>query len=133
MAVNKTSNYLIALLHALFYTLPFLFLTDRIDILIIIMATHVIIDHHRIAKYWVQLWGIGEAGEIPIFLEPILRGTYKVARPDTTFNDMLKNKEFDTVLASKLPDAASHYISFWLLVIVDNTMHLLVNHWALMQ
>lgn len=59
MAMRKTSLWFWATLHVLLYGIPFLFLTTSPIQWLIIVGTHLLIDRFRLAKYWVDLWGIG--------------------------------------------------------------------------
>ena len=46
-ALGKKKNIWLAIQHAFTYTLPFLFITHNILTLLIIMLTHVLIDHNH--------------------------------------------------------------------------------------
>lgn len=50
MARNKTSNFGVALIHALVYASPFAFITGWTWALAVIFGTHVIIDRYRLAS-----------------------------------------------------------------------------------
>lgn len=100
MAINKTKDVKFAILHGFIYTLPFLLLTQSILSLTLIFLTHVIIDRFRLAKY-------------VIF-----------------YKNKLSNKNLDW---SECDDETGFvksrpkYITFWLMIIVDNTLHLTLN------
>lgn len=51
MATEKTKNSVAAALHAVTYTLPFLFITQAILPLAIICGTHFLIDRFRLARF----------------------------------------------------------------------------------
>ena len=55
MATNKTKQNLAAAIHALTYTLPFLFLTQAPLALAVICGTHFLIDRFRLARFVVWL------------------------------------------------------------------------------
>jgi len=94
MAVEKTKRWLPAVIHGLFYTIPFLLLTLNPFSLAIICLSHAVIDRFRIANW--------------------------VAR--------IKNWTFTpTGYASEVPV----WLTTWLMIITDNTIHLLINHFAL--
>ena len=97
MANKKTNSDLAAWCHVLCYMIPFLFLTNKFLPLFVIVITHLYIDRFRLARYWVELYGVGRKGLL-----------------------------FDTDIPNP-PD----YLSVWLLIIVDNTFHLTINHLAL--
>jgi hypothetical protein len=107
MAVNKTKFFLVAAIHAVFYTLPFLLLTTNPLALLIICGTHTIIDHWRIAKYWVDFYGIGVFGKLPAWF-------FKTAP-----GPCILHVEYNE---------APPYLGVWLLIIVDNTLHMCINH-----
>ena len=98
MAVNKTSSSLWALIHVIFYTIPFLFITQSILALLFIAGTHFIIDRFRLARYiiWAKnrIWG----GE-----------------PWAECKDTGYHKDRPAWLA------------VWLLIIVDNILHVMMN------
>jgi len=99
MANKKLTSFPVALIHALFYGLPFLFLTHSPVAIGIIVLSHAIIDRLRLAKYWCQFWGVGQS----------------------------------SVFAKKVGTAAPPFLSVWLLIIVDNTIHLLINYLSLLH
>jgi len=101
MANNKTKAWLPAILHVLLYGIPFLVLGANFWQWLIIVSTHLIIDHYRLAQYWVDFWGTGKPGWL--------------------------SKQF----GSPTPDAPP-FLSVWLLIIVDNTMHLTINYLVLL-
>lgn len=103
MAENKVRSWAIALLHAFTYTLPFLLLTRSPTALAFIFGTHAVIDRYRLAHYVAMLKNM--AGEPRRWRE---FATY-------------------TGYAEHLPA----YLSVWLVIITDNTLHLLSNYFAL--
>jgi predicted ABC-type sugar transport system permease subunit len=56
MAQEKTKRWWPAIAHALTYGLPFLVVTRSIPAIAVIIVTHVIIDHYRLARHvvWVK-------------------------------------------------------------------------------
>lgn len=101
MADRKTTDIRWALIHAAFYTLPFLLLTTDWWRLLIIGGTHALIDRYRIAARWVAFYGSGTRAS----------GVWS---------------RFNTSAAPVPP-----FLAVWLTIIVDNTMHLFINHVAL--
>jgi len=91
MAVNKTTNSKWAIIHGIFYTLPFLFLTQNIVILFCIALSHVIIDRYRLANYVSKIknWTFNETG---------------------------------------YPEETPVWLTTWLMIIIDNTVHLVINY-----
>ena len=105
MAHRKTSNWDVALLHAFFYMLPFLFLGPSPVAILVISLTHAAIDRYRLAKYIVVLHDK---------LAP------KVARPRPAERGEMG-----------FPGTTPVWLSTWLLIIIDNTTHVLINGLAL--
>lgn len=160
MANTKTSSSAAALLHASIYALPFLLLTLNWKVLLVIWATHFIIDRFRLARYWVDFYGVGKSGRVLAFVmraRGYVLGEVEVkpgcevggrqgAPPPVetrwvlatvfrkTAGDLVKPAERNRrLLASSLPyvaDAPS-WLGVWLLILVDNTFHLCINHLAL--
>lgn len=126
MATRKTSSLPWALIHAVFYTLPFLFLTHSPSALAIICLTHALIDRFAIARHWCEFYGVGFPGIWQAFLEHDW-----IARKDT--NDLVNAALNESV---PFPDKPSFtppppFLGVWLIIIVDNTMHLAINYAAL--
>lgn len=102
MATQKTTRWAPALLHAATYTAAFLPLTRRWQALAVIGGTHAVIDRYRLAKH--VAWLKNQAA--PAQFRP----------PHTA-----------TGYGPNTPD----WLATSLLFITDNTMHLLINRWAL--
>lgn len=102
MATMKTHSSLPAAVHAASYTACFLPLTRNPVRLAVIGSTHYLIDRYRLAKHVV--WAKNQLG--PAW-----------SRPEHTA----------TGFHEETPD----WLKFWLMIITDNTMHLLINHLAL--
>ena len=103
MATEKTKRSVAAVAHVVCYSLPFLFLTLSPAALAVIIVTHFVIDRWRLARYVVWFKN---------FLGP---GNPSWAECSGT---------------GYAPDVPP-WLSVWLLIIVDNTMHLLCNGLAI--
>lgn len=103
MATEKTKRSLPALVHCLTYTLPFLFLTQNPYTLAIIAGTHFVIDRWHLARYVAWAKNRPWPGSAP-WRECRKTGFH----PDT-------------------PD----WLAGWLVIIVDNVMHIAANALAL--
>lgn len=107
MAIRKVQSSFWCLLHTILYTLPFLILTKSVTSLLIIGITHFLIDRFRLAKYLVWLKNlISSPKEIKISLI-----------------DALENG----ISSSGFPRGTPDYIALWLLIIVDNFLHMAIN------
>jgi len=103
MARRKGDSNLAALAHVFFYTLPFLFLTLNPLTLLIIGGTHFVIDRWRLARFLIWGWSRIFPGGQP------WKECSRTGHPPD------------------LPD----YMARWLLIIVDQIMHILINGAAL--
>lgn len=105
MAQEKTKKNLAAATHAASYTIPFMFLTTNIYALLIICLTHFLIDRFRLARYICFV------------------------------KNMLSPKEYrykwSEAKGTGYKDSSPAWLSVWLLIIADNTMHILINGLAL--
>lgn len=112
-AVNKARNTLACLAHCATYTLPFLILTRNAWALLLIFATHFLIDRFRLARYvnWVKNW------QSPNGFAP--------------WKDCQITGYFDATACS-CPNvellSAPTWLRVWLCIITDNTLHLICNY-----
>lgn len=102
MAGEKTKRWLPAFVHGFVYMLPFLVVTQSPLALLTIALTHVVIDRFRLARY--VIWFSNQLGPKAY--------RYSLAEAKTHFG-YSKNKP--------------PFIAVWLLFIVDNTLHLIIN------
>lgn len=112
LANEKTKQDWAAWVHAWTYTLPFLFITSSLTAILVIMATHYLIDRYRLARYvcWLKNFlaprstHVGEEAGSIRWWHPWseCRGTgYHEGRPP--------------------------WMAVWLMILCDNTMHILIN------
>lgn len=103
MANNKTKHLFLAFLHALIYSLPFLFFAPTLPAWVVLVATHAVIDRWRLARFvcWGKNWLFGD---VPPWNECAKTG-------------------FD-------PEKPA-WLAVWLLIIVDNVLHITINALAL--
>lgn len=103
LATEKTSKFSMALIHAFIYSIPFwIFLDLSVTAFLVIFLTHAVIDRYRLAKY-------------VIFFRNKLH--------DRTLKWRDCNK---TGFHNSRPE----WLTVWLLIITDNTMHLTINYLA---
>lgn len=101
MASEKTKRWWPAIAHGVTYGLPFLLVTQSPAALAVIVGTHVVIDRYRLARHVV--WAknlIAPRGYRPSWSE---------------------------CRATGYPSELPPWLATWLLIIVDNTIHLLIN------
>lgn len=102
-AINKTKNTKIALLHAITYTIPFLLITTNIYTLLVICITHCIIDRYRLARY--VIYYKNKLNDFSLKWEDCEQTGFHKDRPI--------------------------WLTVWLLIITDNTIHLIINYLTL--
>ncbi len=105
MATEKTRRSVAAATHAVTYLIPFLFLTRSVAALAVMGGTHFVIDRWRLARYVV--W-------ISNFAAP----------PGT-------NPPWPECTATGFPPDRPPFLTVWILIIVDNLMHIGINAAAL--
>jgi len=123
MATEKTKQSFAAAVHAVCYTLPFLFITQSLAALAVICGTHFVIDRWRLARFvvWLKNWPVaGTAVE-------------EVAPAFNTFDGPARRVVSQRVIlwkpltATGYQDDVPAWLSVWLLIIADNTLHILCN------
>lgn len=98
MAQEKTTRWWPAAAHAVTYGLPFVLVTQSAAALLVIVATHAVIDRYRLARHVV--WAKNQ-------LAP------QAFRPGHT--------------ATGYDESRPEWLSTWLLIIADNVLHMLIN------
>jgi len=101
MAQEKTARSLAALAHALSYTLPFIFLTRSWLALLVIAATHFVIDRFRLARYLVWAKNLAAPRRYRHTWADCVATGYHKDRPP--------------------------WLAVWLLIAADNVLHVLCN------
>ena len=103
MVREKGRNSLACAVHCVFYTLPFVLLTTNPVTLAVIGVSHFFIDRWRLARYVIWLKNAPWPGAAP-------------------WADCKK---------TGYPPETPVWLSSWLFIIVDNTLHVLINGAAL--
>ncbi len=108
MATEKTKRSFAAAVHAITYTLPFLFITWSPEALAVICITHFFIDRFRLARFvvWLKNW--------PFY------------RPFANSGIRLK-----PLTATGYQDDVPSWLSVWLLIAADNIIHVAINALAI--
>ena len=103
MATNKTKRTAVAVLHAAVYSLPFLLLGPSMVAIAVIFVTHAVIDRYRLARFVVfaKNW---------------------TTQPSLQWVDCN---------ATGYHKDTPAWLAVWLLIVVDNAMHLAINYAAL--
>jgi len=150
MMINKSKRSSTCLLHVCLYTLPFLLLTHSWKALLVIAGTHFIIDRFGIARYlvWVKnhCTPHGYAGwnlcsltgyfderteeDFTVDFTATLNQAGGMVMPPPEFNEKLELLR-DYQEAKKKYIARPLFITAWLTIIADNTLHLLCNFLAI--
>lgn len=107
MATEKTKQSFAAGIHAVTYTLPFLFLTRDPGTLSFICGSHFLIDRFRLARFIVWF----KNG----YMFTLIPHGFAVHRPTAT----------------GYRDDVPAWLAVWLLIIADNILHLICNGAAL--
>jgi hypothetical protein len=125
MADKKTSKWFPALVHGFTYTIPFLFATQSIAALLVIALTHAVIDRYRLAKYliWFKNQLVPKAARYPW-------DESKVSDEFRSHGNAYLSKANDK--ATGFPKTVPVWMSVWLLIIVDNTIHVVLNTLAIL-
>ena len=103
MARTKTSTTFAALCHAVVYSLPFLLLSPTFMAIAVIALSHFLIDRFRLARY--------------------------VAFGKNKLSDW--HLQWTNCRATGFPSDVPAAQAFWLMILIDNTMHLSINYAAL--
>jgi hypothetical protein len=101
MALEKTKRWWPAVLHGVTYTIPYALVTQSLPALAVIAGTHIVIDRYRLARHvcWAKNLLAPKRYRYP-WVECKATG-YHESRPP--------------------------WMSVWLLIIADNTLHLGIN------
>ena len=105
MAIEKHTKLWVALLHGAIYTAPFVLITQDTQALAVIGLTHALIDY----------WAVGDR---TLWLKDLL-GPKKYR---SSWRQSLRNRK-----------DPSNWLYYILRVAADNTLHLLINYFAIQQ
>jgi hypothetical protein len=103
MARTKVRSSLATLCHVLVYSLPFLLLSPSLAAIMVIAVSHFLIDRFRLARY-------------VAFAKNKVTG-WHLKWPDCA--------------ATGFPSDMPPGHGFWLMILIDNTMHLSINYASL--
>lgn len=120
MATEKTEQSFAAAIHALTYSLPFLFFSPSWQAIAFIAATHFVIDRWRLARYVVWFKNYLAPLSVDMSAGPPLWISSDAQRP------------WSECRATGYPESRPVWLATWLLIIADNTLHLICNGIALL-
>jgi hypothetical protein len=122
MANEKRKRSVAALVHALWYSLPFMFFAPSMAAVAFIVGTHFLIDRFGLARYVVWLKN---------FIGPprfdTRRDAFLGVFPDIRF----AGNPWRECSATGYHESRPVWLTTWLLIIADNTLHLICNGIAL--
>jgi hypothetical protein len=99
MVREKGHSNVAALAHVVVYTLPFLFLTQHPVTLFVIAGSHFVLDRWRVARYviWLKNW------------------------------PWPGRRSWEECKETGYPPETPKWMATWLMIIVDNILHVLIN------
>lgn len=98
IAQEKTKRWWPAVAHGLTYTLPYVLVTQSPLALVVIGVTHVVIDRYRLARHIVWL------------KNQLAPASFRPAHTATGY-----------------AETTPPFLAVWLMILADNTLHLLIN------
>jgi hypothetical protein len=137
MALNKTKNSKACLAHAFTYTLPFCLMTLDLKALVFILLTHFVIDRWRLVRYvnwiknflapkWLERLSLGDTG---ISVQTTSKGSSCDA-PLVKLT-LIRNHPWVACEGTGYHKDRPPWMAVWLMIIADNTLHILLNGLAL--
>jgi hypothetical protein len=114
-ALEKTKKSVAAFVHAVLYTIPFIFVTQKWYSLLMICISHFLIDRWRLARY--VCWAKN-------FLAP----RWIEVQGDTK---RLCNLPWVECSTTGYTPGTPEWMSTWLMIIIDNCIHILINALAI--
>lgn len=157
MAQNKAKNWWAALSHVFLYTLPFAALTQQPAALVVILLTHLLIDRFALAKYvcywknflapkWITVYRlvfICEECQVPTTVTSsygtLVPSCHKcgstshmTSKSNLGWTDERRNYPWEECPGTGYHKDRPAWLTVWLLIITDNSMHLVCNYFALL-
>ena len=133
MAYEKTRKTYVALIHGLFYTLPFaLFFGPTVQALAVICLTHVLIDRFRLARFVCYLKNFLAPPKSMIQIEEStsnVSGSIHVKQ--TRLRTFKWWRSWADCNVTGYPNDTKEWITIWLTIIADGLMHVVINAYAL--
>ena len=149
MATEKINRWWPAIVHGITYTIPYLLVTRSLWALLIIAGTHVIIDHYRLAKHvswvknllgpWKRLYVLDwkDGTEPEVYTDRYRNIDAMALRPFhrnmTVAPPWAKGFWVPPLEWAEAKENAGYakdtpaWLSTWLMIITDNTIHILIG------
>ncbi len=127
MSDNKTRCSKVALIHAAIYSFPFLWICPSLLSWYVIITTHFFIDRYRLARYviWVKNLVLDPRAWRNIF------SRREISSLGTDATAHLNRFRWENCSTTGYPSDMPPWLSFWLLIITDNFLHLTINYSAI--
>jgi hypothetical protein len=132
MANEKTKRSIAALAHVLTYAIPFLFLRPSIAAMAFIIGTHFVVDRWRLARYvvWAKNFLAPPRTEEIEYVE-----TGRAPSGMPVFSEHAKVSlwwyQWADCKATGYYKERPPWMAVWLMIVADNTMHVVCNGLAL--
>lgn len=120
MALNKSKKSFNCLVHVLIYTSCFLLLTTSWKALLVIGATHFILDRYHVILRRLIWW----KNHFPLGYPPFKYCDSTGYYDDSPYNSAIA----DSAVWGK---PRHFFITIWIYIILDNFLHLTINYFAL--
>lgn len=134
MATRKTAHTWPCLVHVAIYTALFGLLTQSPAALATIGVTHFFIDRFCLARYWCRFYGVGQEGYVCRSWRVSGRQAFVTRNQLAGFGEPERcseslAEEYDELYPE--PFKPPPWLAGWLLIIVDNALHLAINQLSL--
>lgn len=132
MAQNKGKRFWPAFCHAVVYALPFLFI-GSVQAVLVIYFTHLLIDRYGLARFVIWAKNIVLAPFSPE--HPEIWDYYDDHAFDQAMNEYRAYWDvwnWENCNLTGYPKQSPAWLSVWLMIAADNTLHLAINYAALL-
>lgn len=128
MATEKTKKSIAALVHVIFYGIPFLLLRPSWSAMAVIVGTHFVIDRWRLARFVV--WAKNHFAPRRPLVGHIDTGPNGRDRI-VSWHGLARHYPWRESNETGYSNDGPKWLTFWLLIIADNIMHVAINGLAL--
>ena len=138
MATEKVKQSMAAFVHALVYSLVFLAFSPSVPALAFIFVTHFVIDRWRLARYvvwaknWLAWWPWCPSCHGPVPADAGVVGVWSADCPQDRHPHRIRpTPPWAMCMATGYPPDRPIWLTFWLMIVVDNLLHVCCNAIAL--